>query len=80
VSVAASQQVSLDWLLGLSNAGAMQAEMLQEQMALKRASLAPDDEQLLEWQREAVGYKIRYVPSTLPDLLKTDEGAVRRAS
>ncbi len=36
VSVAASQQVSLDWLLGLSNAGAMQAEMLQEQMALKR--------------------------------------------
>jgi transcriptional regulator with XRE-family HTH domain len=73
VSVAASQQVSLDWLLGLSNAGAMQAEVLQEQMALKRASLAPEDEQLLEWQREAVGYKIRYVPSTLPDLLKTDE-------
>ncbi len=26
----------------------------------------------LEWHREARGYKIRYVPTTLPDLLKTE--------
>ena len=29
-------------------------------------------EKNLEWHREACGYKIRYVPTTLPDLLKTE--------
>ena len=29
-------------------------------------------EKNLEWHREATGYKIRYVPTTIPDLLKTE--------
>ena len=29
-------------------------------------------EKNLEWHRDARGYKIRYVPTTLPDLLKTE--------
>src|SRR3546814_13730481 len=31
------------------------------------------DERLTRWRAEAVGYKIRYVPATLPDLLKSEE-------
>ena len=33
---------------------------------------SPTDERLLGWFGEAADYKIRYVPATLPDLLKTD--------
>ena len=72
-TIASTQQVSIDWLVGLSNAGPMQAEMLQEQMSFERSSLAHNDELLIEWLSEAIGYKIRYIPSTLPDLLKTED-------
>ncbi|MFM2070335.1 MAG: hypothetical protein RLZZ623_598 [Actinomycetota bacterium] len=71
--LAATQQVSIDWLLGLSHAGPMQAEMVQEQTSFERDALSPNDERLIAWFNEAQGYKIRYVPSTLPDLLKTED-------
>jgi hypothetical protein len=29
------------------------------------------DEAIFGWHREAAGYKIRHVPATLPDMLKT---------
>ncbi len=32
-----------------------------------------DDTRLAQWHAEAAGYKIRYVPATLPDLLRTDD-------
>ena len=70
--VAATHQVSVDWLLGLSNAGPMQAEMMHEQLAFERNALSPNDERLIAWFEQARGYKVRYVPSTLPDMLKTD--------
>ncbi|MCB1000028.1 MAG: helix-turn-helix transcriptional regulator [Acidimicrobiales bacterium] len=73
VEIASSQQVSIDWLLGLSNAGPMQAEMLQEQTSFAVDALAPNDERLIGWFEEARGYKIRYVPSTIPDLLKSEQ-------
>lgn len=73
VAIAEHQQASLDWLIGLSNVGPMQAEMMDEQMSFEKNALAHNDERLIGWLREAIGYKIRYVPSTLPDLLKTDE-------
>lgn len=72
-AVATTQQASIDWLVGLSNVGTMQAEMMDEQPSFERNALAHNDERLIAWLREAIGYKIRYVPSTLPDLLKTDE-------
>jgi transcriptional regulator with XRE-family HTH domain len=34
--------------------------------------VGPDDSRLQQWRREASGYKIRYVPATLPDLLRTE--------
>lgn len=71
--IAATQQVSVDWLLGLSHAGPMQAEMLQEQTSFAEDALSHNDERLIAWFDEARGYKIRYVPSTIPDLLKTED-------
>ena len=71
LAIAQENHVSIDWLVGLSNAGPMQAEMMQETTAFEQSGVADNDERLLEWFGEAVGYKVRYVPSTIPDLLKT---------
>ncbi len=71
-AVAQTQQASIDWLVGLSNVGSMQAEMMDEKTSFAKDALAHNDERLIAWLTEAIGYKIRYVPSTLPDLLKTD--------
>ncbi|MTA12385.1 MAG: transcriptional regulator [Actinobacteria bacterium] len=71
--IASTQQVSIDWLLGLAHAGPMQAEMLQEQTSFAENALSYNDERLIGWFEEARGYKIRYVPSTIPDLLKTED-------
>lgn len=72
-AVADTQQASIDWLIGLSNVGAMQTEMLDLGLSFERDAHAHNDERLIAWLTEAIGYKIRYVPSTLPDLLKTDD-------
>lgn len=71
LALARTHDLSLDWLLGLSNAGPLEAELLQN-MSFEAPGPAPVDERLLGWLDEAADYKIRYVPATLPDLLKTD--------
>lgn len=71
--VAEVHQVSLDWLMGLSNAGPMQAEVMPEVTTVAHTTLAENEERLLNWFRDATGYKVRYVPTTLPDLLKTSD-------
>ena len=72
VSLARWAHVSVDWLLGLSSEGPVRTDVLREEMAIERDALAPNDERLIAWLAEAVGTKIRYVPSTVPDLLKTE--------
>ncbi len=70
-AIAEVHQVSIDWLLGLTQEGSLGADMMPEAFQV-------DDyansifEKNLEWHREARGYKVRYVPTTLPDLLKTE--------
>jgi len=71
-AVAASEQVSVDWLLGLSQEGQLAADLYRQPLELEPGGGTPSDARLLRWHAEAAGYKIRYVPSTLPDLLKTD--------
>ena len=69
--IASVHGVSLDWLLGLSQAEDVTAA-IKPALELEEA---PDDrdETLLEtWHAEASGTKIRYVPTTLPDLLRTE--------
>ena len=73
VELASAHQVSIDWLLGLSHGGRMEAEMLPERTSFERNARSYDDERLISWFDEARGHKVRYVPSTLPDLLKTDD-------
>ena len=72
VNIAESQGVSLDWLLGLSEADRLATE-LAPTIAIEEGAKGPDDSRLKAWRKEAVGMKIRYVPSTLPDLLRLPE-------
>ena len=70
VALAHDQNVSIDWLVGLSNEGPMQAKMIDTEFA--RSEHVHDDERLLSWFAETVGHKVRHVPSSIPDLVKTD--------
>lgn len=71
-ALASTLQISLDWLLGLSHEARIGADILLESMQITPSAPSPDDEGLARWHLEARGYKIRYVPTTLPDLIKTE--------
>lgn len=71
-AIAADQQVSVDWLLGLSQEGPLAASIINQPLEIAPGAHSPADERLTRWHAEAAGYKIRYVPTTLPDLLKTE--------
>lgn len=70
---AAALGVSSDWLLSLSDRPETAADLLSNSFEVSQAPRALVDEQIFAWHREAAGYKIRHVPATLPDMLKTDE-------
>lgn len=63
--------VSADWLLGLSARPEPLADILAASLSITEAPRALIDETIFGWHREATGYKIRHVPATLPDMLKT---------
>ena len=70
-AVAKQHGVSLDWLMGLN-----QSDNLRELApALEIVDGRNGSEQILlsRWLQEASGYKIRYVPCTIPDPLRTEE-------
>ena len=73
VAIALSENVSVDWLLGLSAEGAMGTEVMQQMLEIERDARSPTDQRLARWHEEAAGYKIRYVPATLPDVLKIEQ-------
>ena len=70
--LAEAHQVSIDWLLGLTQEGHLGTDILPDPLEFEELSAPAASEQLAQWHREAIGYRIRYVPSTLPDLLKTE--------
>jgi transcriptional regulator with XRE-family HTH domain len=72
-AIAEQEQVSTDWLLGLVQEEKIGTNILSEAPEIARGASSYSDERLARWRAEAVGYKIRYVPSTLPDLLKGEE-------
>ncbi|WIY25597.1 helix-turn-helix domain-containing protein [Parasedimentitalea psychrophila] len=63
--------VSADWLLSLSDRPESAAELLAGALSLSEAPRALVDARIFDWHREAAGYKIRHVPATLPDMMKT---------
>ena len=71
-AIAEREQVSVDWLLGLSQEGGLAPDIMAPLLEIESGARSPADERLARWHAEAAGYKIRYVPTTLPDLLKTE--------
>lgn len=72
VAIAQYCQVSLDWLLGLSRREVPPADIVKETLEVERDMPSPLDERLMRWHQEAAGYKIRHVPTSFPDVLKTE--------
>jgi transcriptional regulator with XRE-family HTH domain len=64
--------VSTDWLLGLTERPERPGDVIAAAMVVTEAARSASDEQLLAWHQEAAGYKIRHVPATMPDMLKTE--------
>lgn len=64
--------VSTDWLLGLTERPERPGDVIAAAMMVTEAARSSSDEQILAWHREAAGYKVRHVPATMPDLLKTE--------
>jgi transcriptional regulator with XRE-family HTH domain len=72
VAIAQIGNVSIDWLLGLSQADRTDGGVVGETLQIERDAPSPLDERLLRWHTEAAGYRIRHIPTTFPDLLKTE--------
>lgn len=65
--------VSCDWLLGLSDRPERVSALIDASLSISETGRATGaDDQIFAWHEEAAGYKIRHVPATLPDVLKTD--------
>jgi transcriptional regulator with XRE-family HTH domain len=84
LNIAAAQQVSLDWLLGLSQDEGVTGE-LRAALELEEGADAHHGALLARWHTEAAGTKIRYVPAGIPDLLRSEalidyEAAMTRRS
>jgi len=59
-------------LLGLTDRPERPGDIVAAAMALSPAERSAADAQLLDWHKEAAGYKVRHVPATLPDILKSE--------
>ena len=64
--------VSADWLLGLTNSTLAPGEILRESLEVAQASPDGADALIERWLQESVGAKIRNVPTTLPEFMKTE--------
>ncbi len=70
-SIARTCGVSLDWLMGLI-ANETFDEDIAPMLEVERVTEDTSSKMVAQWHREAMGYKIRYVPTALPDLLRTE--------
>ncbi len=69
-AIAAMNGVTIDWLLGLTAREGQTGE-LRAALEIGEGADEPEQTLLTRWHEEAAGTKIRYVPATLPDQLKT---------
>ena len=70
--IAKSCGVSLDWLMGLIATEGDDGDIVPSIEAM-RLSGQDAVEKIAEWNKEAIGYKIRYVPCSIPDFLRIQE-------
>ena len=66
--IAAVTGVSADWLLCLENAPEGRQEVAQS-VKIEKETQADGSTPLDQWRNEAAGFKLRSVPSTLPDII-----------
>lgn len=71
IRIATTHNVSLDWLLGVSQDEGVSAE-IRPSLELEEAPDNTANAALVSWHEEAAGMKIRYVPATIPDFLRTE--------
>ncbi|MBC8037739.1 MAG: helix-turn-helix transcriptional regulator [Rhizobiales bacterium] len=69
--IASRHGASADWLLGLSEVPHVTADIVAQPVVEPNAD-DPANEHLKRWHEEARGSKVRYVPSSLPDSIKTE--------
>ncbi len=72
-AIAEKYQTSTDWLLGLTHEGPVAAQLVTGPLEFEDFSGTSVNEKIISWHREADEQKVRHVPATLPDLLKTKE-------
>ena len=66
--IAEARGVTADWLLSLSNVPEGQQEVTPS-VRIESAQSPEGGSPVDQWRREAAGMKLRYVPSSLPDML-----------
>ncbi len=71
LAIASTYNVSLDWLLGISQDEGLRGE-LRASVEIEQSAGDFGRSLLAAWHSEAVGTKIRYVPTSIPDLLRTE--------
>lgn len=70
--LATALNVSADWLLGLSNSTQGPGAILRESLEVAQALPDRADDHIERWLQEAMGAKVRNVPTTLPEIMKTE--------
>ena len=71
-AIAEASGVSVDWLLGLAHGGPSRTDIVHEEFALNLDELSSLDEAWIGWHEQSAGLKVRTLPASLPDLLKTE--------
>jgi hypothetical protein len=77
--IAEARGVTVDWLLSLSNAPEGRQEVAPS-VQIESVEAPGGGSPIDQWRREAAGMKLRYVPSSLPDMLGlADDGPAPEA-
>jgi transcriptional regulator with XRE-family HTH domain len=71
-AIAAHSRVSIDWLLGLSGSEQVGADIIEAVLQVKSGSRS-QMEPFVDWMKDARGMRVKTVPVTYPDFLKTDD-------
>lgn len=70
--LAAALGVTTDWLLGLTNDVRAPTEILRESVEVAQTEHMGSDEHIAQWLQETGDAKVRAVPMSLPEFMKTD--------
>jgi transcriptional regulator with XRE-family HTH domain len=70
-AIAVSARVSADWLLGLTQREEIGAQLIESVLQIETEASSPADDRFWRWLAEAEGSRVRTVPVSFPDFLKT---------